>query len=84
MRKPTYYLWRNDFSSQEEFEAERRKYADIGFRVSHFWMEIQTLIFMMVLKHWSKITGIMCDLTSIEVRPLVPKGICSGLTSRQT
>ena len=36
MRKPTYYLWRNDFSSQEEFEAERRKYADIGFRVVTF------------------------------------------------
>ena len=36
LRKPTYYLWRNDFSSQEEFEAERRKYADIGFRVVTF------------------------------------------------
>ncbi len=59
MRKPTYYLWRNDFSSQEEFEAERKKYADIGFGLSHFWMEIQTLIFMTVLKHWLKITGII-------------------------
>ena len=36
MRKPTYYLWRNDFSSQEEFEVERKKYADIGFRVVTF------------------------------------------------
>ena len=36
LRKPTYYLWRNDFSSQEEFEAERKKYADIGFRVVTF------------------------------------------------
>ena len=36
MRKPTYYLWRNDFSSQEEFEAERRKYVGIGFRVVTF------------------------------------------------
>ena len=34
--KPTYYLWRNDFSSQEKFEAERKKYADIGFRVVTF------------------------------------------------
>ena len=32
LRKPTYYLWRTDFSSQEKFEAERKKYADIGFR----------------------------------------------------
>ena len=24
LRKPTYYLWRDDFSSQEEFEAERK------------------------------------------------------------
>ena len=29
-------LWRNDFSSQEEFEAERKKYANIGFRVVTF------------------------------------------------
>ena len=36
MRKPTYYLWRTDFSSQEEFEAERKKYTDIGFRVVTF------------------------------------------------
>ena len=65
MVKPTYYSWRNDFSSQEEFEAERKICTISAFEVlSHFWMEIQTLIFMMVLKHWSKITGIMCDLTS--------------------
>ena len=36
LRKPTYYLWHSDFSSQEEFEAERKKYADIGFRVVTF------------------------------------------------
>ena len=36
LRKPTYYLWRTDFSSQEEFEAERKKYTDIGFRVVTF------------------------------------------------
>ena len=36
LRKPTYYLWRSDFSSQEEFEAERRKYVGIGFRVVTF------------------------------------------------
>lgn len=36
LHKPTYYLWRSDFSSQEEFEAERKKYTDIGFRVVTF------------------------------------------------
>ena len=36
LRKPTYYLWRSDFSSQEEFEAERKKYTDSGFRVVTF------------------------------------------------
>jgi hypothetical protein len=36
LHKPTYYLWHSDFPSQEEFEAERRKYADIGFRVVTF------------------------------------------------
>lgn len=34
--KPTYYLWRSDFVSQEDFEAERKKYADTGFRVVTF------------------------------------------------
>ena len=36
MRKPTYYLWRSDFSSQEKFEAECKKYTDSGFRVVTF------------------------------------------------
>lgn len=33
MRKPTYYLWKNDFTSQEEFEAAKEKYKKLGFRV---------------------------------------------------
>ena len=36
MHKPPYYLWRSDFSSQEEFEAEHQKYAKTGFRVVTF------------------------------------------------
>lgn len=34
--KQTQYLWRNDFSSQDEFEKERKKYADQDFRVVIF------------------------------------------------
>ena len=33
MKKPTYYLWRNDFSTQEEYEAEKERFSKIGFRV---------------------------------------------------
>ena len=34
--KQTQYLWRNDFSSDDEFEKKRKKYADQGFRVVAF------------------------------------------------
>ena len=33
MSKPTYYLWNNDFSSQEELEKTKAKYKNLGFRV---------------------------------------------------
>lgn len=33
MNKPTYYLWKNDFSSQEEYEKAKEKYRNLGFRV---------------------------------------------------
>lgn len=36
MNKPTYYLWKNDFSSQEEFETLKEKYRQLGFRVVTF------------------------------------------------
>ncbi len=60
MRKPTYYLWRNDFSSQEEFEAEREKYAAIGFRVVTFLdgdsrADIHDGIKALVKNHWDNV-----------------------------
>ena len=60
LRKPTYYLWRNDFSSQEEFEAERKKYADIGFRVVTFLdgtsnTNIHDGIKALVKNHWGSV-----------------------------
>lgn len=33
MNKPTYYLWKNDFSSQEELETTKEQYKKLGFRV---------------------------------------------------
>ncbi len=36
MSKPTYYLWKNDFSSQEEFETTKETYRKLGFRVVTF------------------------------------------------
>ena len=33
MSKSTYYLWKNDFSSQEEYETAKDKYMKLGFRV---------------------------------------------------
>ena len=60
LRKPTYYLWRSDFSSQEEFEAERRKYVGIGFRVVTFQdgnpdTDIHEGIKALVKNHWDDI-----------------------------
>ena len=51
MRKPTYYLWRNDFSSQD---------ADIGFRVVTFLdgdsnTNIHDGIKALVKNHWDNV-----------------------------
>lgn len=58
MRKPTYYLWCRDFSSKEEFEAERKKYVAVGFRVVAFQdgnseADIQEGIKELVRNHWN-------------------------------
>ena len=36
LQKPTYYLWRTDYTSSEDFEADKEKYRKIGFRVVAF------------------------------------------------
>ncbi len=36
LQKPTYYLWRTDYTSSEDFEADKEKYMKIGFRVVTF------------------------------------------------
>ena len=59
LRKPTYYLWRNDFSSQEEFETKRKKYANTGFRVVTFLdgtsdADIHDGIKALIKNHWHR------------------------------
>ena len=36
MSKPTYYLWRNEFQTPQEFEDIKTKYRNLGFRVVTF------------------------------------------------
>lgn len=57
MNKPTYYLWRNNFSTQEEFEASKERLRKIGFRVvtfleGHQDMAIHTAMKALVKNHW--------------------------------
>lgn len=33
MAKPTYYLWKSDFQSEEEFAHIKERYTNFGFRV---------------------------------------------------
>ena len=33
MSRPTYYLWKNDFPTREDFEAAKKLYCELGFRV---------------------------------------------------
>lgn len=32
MKKPTYYLWRSDFSTQENYEQTKENFTRLGFR----------------------------------------------------
>ena len=36
MRKPTYYIWRDSYSTQEEYENAKKYYTKMGFRVVAF------------------------------------------------
>ena len=36
MRKPTYYIWRDNYSTQEEYEITKERYTKMGFRVVTF------------------------------------------------
>ncbi len=36
MSKPTYYLWKNEFQTPQEFKDTKTKYRNLGFRVVTF------------------------------------------------
>ena len=59
LRKPTYYLWRSDFSSQEKLKLNVRNIRIVVSGLSHFWMGIRMPIFTMVSKQWLEITGMI-------------------------
>lgn len=59
MKKPTYYLWRNDFSTQEEYKAAKERFERIGFRVVTYLdgnpdQDIHTGIKALVRNHWKE------------------------------
>ncbi len=37
MEKPTHYIWRKDFFTQQEYEKEKEKYENSGFRTVTFY-----------------------------------------------
>lgn len=59
MKKPTYYLWRNDFSTQEEYKEAQERFERIGFRVVTYLdgnpdQDIHTGIKTLVRNHWKE------------------------------
>ena len=57
MNKPTYYLWRNDFSTQEEYKTSKERFTRIGFRVVTYLdgkqdQDIHTGMKALVKNHW--------------------------------
>lgn len=59
MKKPTYYLWRNDFSTQEEYKEAQERFEKIGFRVVTYLdgnpdQDIHTGIKTLVRNHWKE------------------------------
>lgn len=57
MNKPTYYLWQNDFSTQEEYKTSKERFIRIGFRIVTYLdgqqnQDIHTGIKALVKNHW--------------------------------
>lgn len=59
IRKPTYYLWRKDFPTQEAFQEAKERFAGIGFRVVTFLegqedVDIHTGLQALIRNHWQE------------------------------
>lgn len=59
MHKPTYYLWRNDYPTQEEYEFAKEHLIRIGFRVVTFFdgkpdADIHSGLKALIKNHWEE------------------------------
>ncbi len=61
MKKPTYYLWYNNFSTQEEYRQTKEKLTECGFRVVTYSdgskeKDIHNGLKMLIKNHYSENT----------------------------
>ena len=59
MKKPVYYLWRNDFSTQEEYKAAKDRLERMGFRIVTYLdgkqdQDIHAGIKALIRNHWEE------------------------------
>lgn len=59
MHKPTYYLWKTDFHTEDEFNQTKEKYRNLGFRVVTYLdgnnqKDIHSGIKALIQNHWNK------------------------------
>lgn len=59
LKKPTYYLWKTDFHTEEEFNQTKEKYTNLGFRVVTYLdgnnqTDIHSGIKALIQNHWNQ------------------------------
>lgn len=59
MKKPTYYLWKTDFHTEEEFNQAKEKYTNWGFRVVTYLdgnnqTDIHSGMKALIQNHWNQ------------------------------
>lgn len=62
INKPTYYLWRDHFSTQEDFDTAKERFTRIGFRVVTYLdsqpsNDIHIGMKALIRNHWGDDTG---------------------------
>lgn len=70
MQKKTFYLWRSDYATQEEYENAKKTYTKMGFRVVTFiqkqsGQDIQETIRALIQNHTS-------DNESVSGKDVIP------------